>query len=202
MLTLNNIVSEIRTFATNHQQINSFIYGGIPEVGSTDAVYPELYCDLGDTASEFDQQTDSYYFDFLITGKPNHANEYASTLESLSDTKLIANDIIAYFKKHNFGQAVKLDLPVTMQSVVGSNENSVCGWMFTLKVTLGQGVAYCEIPLSSIPTPPAQQYVRIVNQDGDTIASLRPPATYTVEELQAVIDTINGNTGAIIDPIV
>jgi len=148
VLSLNNIVSEIKTFAQRHEQINSCVFGVIPEVGETSPVYPELFFDLSDTASEFSEQTDSYYFDFLITDKPNKQNEYASTLESLSDTKLIANDVVSYLKKHDWGQAIKIDLPITMQSMIGTKEDSVCGWMFTLKITLTQGINYCQIPLT------------------------------------------------------
>lgn len=201
MLTLNNIVSELRTFATSHLQINDFRFGDIPEIGETSPIYPSLFCELNPTSSEFNEQTDSYFVDFLILDKPNFKNEQASTLESLSDTKLIANDIIAYLKKHDFGQAFKIDLPISMESLVLTTEDSACGWHFTVHITLGQGVNACEIPLASVPSPPPSQYVRIVNQNGDTLASLRPPATYTVTELTSILQNLGTPITTIVQDI-
>lgn len=48
---------------------------------------------------------------------------------------------------------------------------------------------------------PDQNYVKIVNQNGETVALLQPPEIYTVEQLQEIIDTITDNDTTIIDPI-
>lgn len=149
MLTLNNIVNEIRTFATNHEQINSFQWSTVVNVGDEAPVYPLLVSELSETSAEFDENADAYFIDFSILGKPNLVDEYTSTLETLSDTKLIANDLVSYFKRHDFGVKFKIDLPVQMQALERIGTDSISGWTFTLKITLPQGIDNCTIPILS-----------------------------------------------------
>jgi hypothetical protein len=149
VLTLNNIISEINLFASNHKQINSFRFGQIEQVGETSVVYPLLHCELSETSSEFNEQSDSYYFDFAIINKVNDKNQYESNLEVLSDTKLIANDFIAYLTKYDFGEFLNIDLPITLNPLVLIGEDNISGWTFTIKLVLTQGVSNCVIPIQA-----------------------------------------------------
>lgn len=175
MLTLNNIIERISQFVDYHEQLNTFQFGEIEEQGETSTVYPALFIDLSDPSSEFDEQTDSYYFDVMVLDKPNTENEYVSTKECLSDTKLISNDFVAWLKKNEWGQTVRLDLPISMQSLTVGGEDSYAGWTFTFKITLAQGVDFCAVPFTGVVAPPY-----VLPMIANNVVSLVSGLTYSV----------------------
>lgn len=152
MITLNNIISIFQDFAENkHKQIKSFRFGSIATENSEEVKYTVLWAKLAEPGAELDFQTDTFLFDILILDKPNIKNEYQSTIEILSDTKLIANDFISYINRvnwvTNYSTLMKINLPITMTDYVNMNADKAAGWGFQIKLTVPQGTEYCSIPL-------------------------------------------------------
>lgn len=154
-----------------------------------------LFCEP--VSSEVAKNYDSFTLQFMIVNQPIRDNRN-SIQEVLSDTKLMANDVIAYLA-YQISEMVLTDV-VGMEHIVDAGDDSVTGWRFSVNFKLNQGLDSCNIPATSTPDNTYGQ-VLILNQDGDTIATLNAGQTYTVEQLQAVIDTIDNNTATIIDPI-
>jgi hypothetical protein len=196
VLTLNNIVQRISDFADAHEQINTFFFLTLPDnEKDLEGAYPMLFCEP--VSSEVAKNYDSFTLQFMIVNQPIRDNRN-SIQEVLSDTKLIANDVIAYLA-YQISEMVLTDV-VGMEHIVDAGDDSVTGWRFSVNFKLNQGLDSCNIPATSTPDNTYGQ-VLILNQDGDTIATLNAGQTYTVEQLQAVIDTIDNNTATIIDPI-
>lgn len=198
MLTLNQIVARIQAFATAHKQLKGSFLFELPNIkGSDEArVYPCLTALLSSTEPTDQQET--YSILFTVWDVPSDDNHRTQAQEALSDTKLIANDVVAYFK---YGMDdVSVDVPVTMTPVYDAGEDGSYGWEFTLNLRLNQGLDLCIVPMTGINYANTN-VVSIVNQNGDVIETLTAPNIYTVEELQAVIDTITNNTTTIIDPL-
>ena len=152
MITLNNIISIFQDFAENkHKQIKSFRFGSIATENSEEVKYTVLWAKLAEPGAELDFQTDTFLFDVLILDKPNIKNEYQSTIEILSDTKLIANDFISYINRvnwvTNYSTLMKINLPITMTNYINMNADKAAGWGFQIKLTVPQGTEYCSIPL-------------------------------------------------------
>ena len=152
MITLNNIISIFQDFAENkHKQIKSFRFGSIATENSEEVKYTVLWAKLAEPGAELDFQTDTFLFDILILDKPNIKNEYQSTIEILSDTKLIANDFISYINRvnwvTNYSTLMKINLPITMTNYINMNADKAAGWGFQIKLTVPQGTEYCSIPL-------------------------------------------------------
>ena len=129
----------------------SFRFGSIATENSEEVKYTVLWAKLAEPGAELDFQTDTFLFDILILDKPNIKNEYQSTIEILSDTKLIANDFISYINRvnwvTNYSTLMKINLPITMTDYVNMNADKAAGWGFQIKLTVPQGTEYCSIPL-------------------------------------------------------
>lgn len=196
MITLNTIVQRLSDFVDAHYQLESFFFTYIPDrEKDTEGVYPFLFAEL--VSSQVGENFDSYTFDMMCVNQPKK-DDRTSVQEVLSDMKLVANDVIAYLKMQDtdFWMASEFNL----EPLVDVSDDSVTGWRFQVQLRVNQGLDACQIPATTTPENNSGK-VRILNQDGDTIAELYAGQTYTVEQLQAVIDTIDGNTTTIIDPI-
>lgn len=158
-------------------------------------IYPMLFCEV--KGSGVGENYDRYDFDFMVVNQPK-SDDRTSVQEVLSDTKLMANDVIAYLKMRVSDYF--LDPDFVLEPIIDASDDAVTGWKWSLSIRLNQGLDSCIIPSDLTPANDSSK-VLILNQDGDTIATLYAGMTYTVEQLQAVIDTITGNTTTIIDPI-
>lgn len=197
MLTINNIKKSLNDYATAHAQINSFLFGIPPDKDPDTATeYPQLWCVI--VSSEIQEDQEAHSIEFIVWDQPSDENNKDQATEALSDTKSIANDTVAFIK-NNYAD-IDIDLPVSMEPLYEVGEDGCYGWKFTINLRLNQGLDLCSVPISGV-SPEYHGQVLILNQDGDILSVLNPGQTYTVEELQAVIDTITNNTGAIIDPI-
>lgn len=203
MFSLNSIIEQIELFQQNHKQLNSFYFGKIDEVGASNAEnYPMLFCELKSDGSERSEQLNSFYFDFAVLDIPNKDGNNTNVKEILSDTKMIADDLVAYFRFTKFETPLKIQLPITMQSVTEMLDNEVTGWMFTVKMSIAQGLDLCAIPSVAYTPPIDYNKVRIIDSvTGDVLYRIPAGGSFTVEQLTEIIDTITSNTVTIIDPI-
>jgi hypothetical protein len=80
-------------------------------------------------------------------------------------------------------------------------DHELSGHFFDIQISQQFENDVCALPVSGMPTYSSSQLVTIVNQNGTVIATLIGGQSYTVEQLTEIIDTIDGNTTTVIDPI-
>lgn len=157
MFTLNKILKRLELFQTQHKQLNSFFFGSLPEIGASNSVnYPLLYCQLAEDASEVGERVEYFNMEFWIVDLPNtKTNKNRSVQEALSDTKQIANDLVAYLKYTDFSEGgLLIDLPVSMRDLIDAGNDCVSGWSFTIRLKAANQLDLCGIPISDGYTPP------------------------------------------------
>lgn len=148
MLTLNQLIARIQTFATAHKQLKGSFLFELPNIKGPDEarVYPCLTSLL--VSTEPSEQQETFSILFTVWDLPSDDNHRMQAQEVLSDTKLISNDLVAYLK---YGMDdVSLDVPVTMTPVYDAGEDGSYGWEFTLNLRLNQGLDLCFVPADFI----------------------------------------------------
>ena len=148
MLTLNQLIARIQTFATAHKQLKGSFLFELPNIKGPDEarVYPCLTSLL--VSTEPSEQQETFSILFTVWDLPSDDNHRMQAQEVLSDTKLISNDLVAYLK---YGmEDVSLDVPVTMTPVYDAGEDGSYGWEFTLNLRLNQGLDLCVVPADFI----------------------------------------------------
>lgn len=148
MLTLNQLIARIQTFATAHKQLKGSFLFELPNIKGPDEarVYPCLTSLL--VSTEPSEQQETFSILFTVWDLPSDDNHRMQAQEVLSDTKLISNDLVAYLK---YGmEDVSLDVPVTMTPVYDAGEDGSYGWEFTLNLRLNQGLDLCFVPADFI----------------------------------------------------
>jgi hypothetical protein len=148
VLTLNQLIKRIQTFATAHKQLKGSFLFELPNIKGPDEArtYPCLTALL--VSTEPSEQQETFSILFTVWDLPSDDNHRMQAQEVLSDTKLIANDIVAYLK---YGmEDVSLDVPVTMTPVYDAGEDGSYGWEFTLNLRLNQGLDLCFVPYDLI----------------------------------------------------
>jgi len=184
VLTLNQLIARIQTFATAHKQLKGSFLFELPNIKGPDEarVYPCLTALL--VSTEPSEQQETFSILFTVWDLPSDDNHRMQAQEVLSDTKLIANDIVAYLK---YGMDdVSLDVPVTMTPVYDAGEDGSYGWEFTLNLRLNQGLDLCVVPADGIVIPEGISGVRIFDQDGNLLDTLNSGQSYFVTVVSAI----------------
>lgn len=102
-MTLNQIISQIRTIALAHEQINSFGFGEIGDFLDSEITYPACFLELPTetitgqlgAGAERRQSFNMYFFDRHVLGGDNRD-------EVLSDMQLVALDIFYQLRYQKF----------------------------------------------------------------------------------------------------
>lgn len=139
-MTLNQIITQIKTYGENHPQINTVYFGEISDkLDDNDIVYPAMFFDLGDASISAKQI--NYNFNIYILDR--HLFE-TDALEVLSDTNLIAQDIVAEFRSPST-QWVTGDA-ITLTYVREDTPDYLAGVSINLNITLPSLNNRCQIP--------------------------------------------------------
>ena len=106
--TLNQIVSQIQGFGTNHPQLKTVLFGEFAEkIDNNDVEYPAMFFDL--TGGNILEKQISYNITIFILDR--HLAELDG-LEILSDTNLILQDIIARLRNNINDYEIGLNIPL------------------------------------------------------------------------------------------
>lgn len=90
-MTLNQIISQIKSYGTSHPQINYVLFGEFSDkLDDEDVTYPAMFIDL--QSANFLSKQLSYTFNIYLLDR--HLQE-TDALEVLSDMSLVAEDIVA-----------------------------------------------------------------------------------------------------------
>lgn len=137
-----------------------------------------MFCEFSEDASNTDEKAETFNLDFYILDQPNSkTGRRTNTQEILSDTKLIANDLIAYLRYTEFDAGLlKIDLPVSMKDRIGVTDDDVTGWSFTLNIKVNNELDLCGVLTSCYQVPSGY-----VQKSGNTL-QLNENAVYNTFE--------------------
>ena len=139
-MTLNQIVAQIKSYGTTHPQIKTVYFGAFSDkLDDNDVVYPAMFFDLSDAA--IGQKLITYNFSIYILDR--HLVE-TDALEVLSDTDLIAQDIVANFRNPTNTWVTGDNIAVTY--VTEDSPDYLAGTNITISVTLPSLNNRCQIP--------------------------------------------------------
>lgn len=145
MLTLNQIVKKLETFANDHKQLSgNFLFGQFYDyVANKSEQYPAMIIYL--QPNQLSENTDTYTFQITICDrlKKDDTNE----IEVLSDTNLIAKDLITYFKNSPTERDVIINTSVTLNDFSDREDSETAGYFFDITFRQNFDYNYCDIPL-------------------------------------------------------
>lgn len=114
-----------------------------------------MFCQLAEDASIVSEKTEVFNFDLWIVDVPNNKNGIKRSIqEVLSDTKQIANDLVAYLRYTDFAEGgLNIELPISMVDVISALDDDVSGWNFQIRIKLTNELDLCGIPLTNYTNP-------------------------------------------------
>ena len=143
------IIEGLRTFASNHKQIQAFDVGPMDEADVAKlsaAGHPLMYVTLLDAL--MDEGTAEISLEILIgTLQPP---DLESRVNVQSNMLYIMKDIIAFLKHHDYDDSfvprVTLDLPVTAEAFVYKLDNLLVGFTSIVRLQFDNTNDLCLVP--------------------------------------------------------
>lgn len=147
--TLNNIVDLIEAFRSSHLQLKSFYFGRLPDSTSEqDIEFPTLLAELQPSpiSENGGNGEETFVFKFYVLDRADHNR--ANEKDTLSDCKLIANDLVAYFKLTSFTNNLTINVNLTMNPLIGALDDLCNGWEFDVFFKQPLNLNKCSIPIT------------------------------------------------------
>jgi len=197
-MTINKLIEILREIADNHYQINSFGFGSpakLPDRENT--LYPVMWCDTKPSTivgKDFRLSLEIAVYDLLI-------NDESNIDEVLSDTNLIALDIIAQLSDSDYSDYFTLDRnSIQLSDFKARFRDYVAGWVVTLTLVIPFLYDRCQIPASEIPPiSKVCKDVTVLDQDGNVVATVEAGGIYNVIVFSGIIDEGEPYENSIID---
>ena len=156
MLTLNQIIDQIKDLADNHFQIKEAGVGTIAELqAKPDRQYPLLWLSNEGGTLDNNYKIDNIrltMFGRVITGEEGQDDD-ASELEVLSDMQLILLDFLNYFHQQH-GQEYVTDKNNTLEHFTERTNDRTAGYSTVLELKQFYDWNRCKIPESGASIPP------------------------------------------------
>lgn len=198
MLTLNRLLQTFEDIKTNNAQLSNgtFYFGDPWEFGANAPIqYPFMGMVLNGSNINGNLITTSFKVFFCDLVHKDESNEQ----DVLSDMQYIAVDVYSEIKRIlEDGYPATVSITSPLIDFTERFDDDVTGWEMDITIEQFYDHSTCDIPNSAANAGKA----RIIDQDGNILAYLSANQSYTVEVLQAIIDTITNNTTTIVDPIV
>lgn len=145
MLTLNNLVTTLQNFANSHEILKSFYFNDPwdEQSGGQSIRYPMMFATL--QPSLISENIDKTVFKIYITDrvKKGERNE----VEVLSDTKLIAKDVLVYLSLTSFTEIIVVKKDTTLNHFTESFDDEVAGCWFELEIKTKFDWNICSVPV-------------------------------------------------------
>ena len=176
MSTINQIVTQLEAIATNHEQINTFGFGQMPEFGkSTPIVYPVMWVVQLPSSINGNDLVLKYQFLFADLVHKDLSNE----TEVSSDQMLTALDVIGQLQHPDYEWFY--DSQSDLQPVYAKLDDEITGWEITCSLTINSPYNRCAIPFSTAPLPENESgFVTIFDTDGVTVVDYVSNNSYYV----------------------
>ena len=197
MLTLNQIVKILENQKINNAQLNkgTFLFGDPWEYGANNTIqYPLVGVNLNNSNLNGNLQT--FNFNVFVCDLV-HKDESNET-EVLSDLHTVTLDYWANIRMYLQDlYNADVNLTANLTDFTERFDDEVTGWQLDFSINQIYDRGICDTPDSGENAGKAF----IIDQNGNVLTYLNAGQSYTVEVLQAIIDTINNNSSTIIDPI-
>lgn len=187
-MTYNQLITLFRNIATAHKQIESFATGELWEVEGNikpGIIYPMLFA--VPVSSVTLEKVKIRTFTLLVFGQVK--KDKSDEQEILSDCEQILDDVI----KILLNESDDYDLIGEPQQIPFKEDMGdwVAGWRADIQIETAFASNYCDLPSDTFLSPAAAgNFAYIINQNGQTIATVLAGQTYTVEQLQILIQTL------------
>lgn len=156
MLTLNQIIDQIKTLANAHYQIAEVGVGTIAELqAKPDRDYPLLWLSNEGGTLEDNYKVDNIrltMFGRVIVGEEGQDDD-ASEIEVLSDMQLILLDFLNYFHQQH-GQEYVTDKSASLEHFTERTNDRTAGYSTVLELKQFYDWNKCQIPESGASIPP------------------------------------------------
>jgi hypothetical protein len=177
LLTLNQIIDQIKTLANAHYQIAEVGVGTIAELQSKpDREYPLLWLSNEGGTLDNNYKVDNIRLTMFgrVTVGDEGQDDDASELEVLSDMQLILLDFLNYFHQ-NHGQDYVTDKSNTLEHFTERTNDRTAGYSTVLELKQFYDWNKCKIPQSGASIPPTVDGLTLYDFcDADVIARLTP----------------------------
>lgn len=185
-MTLEQIVTEIKKFASAHKQIKSFVDAEVWQViNNKSQLYP--FMTSVETTSSISDGEESFSFQFGFFDKLNL--DMSNGINVQSDMRLIATDFMAYLRNNPNMANVDIDFPVSLDYFLDKTDDGTGGCFINVNIRQFQGLNQCSIPMTGV-SPGASQGNNIYDQNGNILYTLYPGQNLTIEKLQQIIQTL------------
>ena len=139
-MTLNQIITQIKSYGVNHPQINYVLFGEFADkLDDEDVTYPAMFIDL--QSANFSAKQLSYVFNIYLLDR--HLQE-TDALEVLSDMSLVAEDMVALFRAPTTTWVVDNSIP--LQFFREADPDFLAGVRIDVTLTLPSLNNRCQIP--------------------------------------------------------
>lgn len=178
MYSLNQIKKVLEDIATNHKQINSFGFGDIWEYTAKPQVHPIMWAELKEsnitvTEKQLFLSFSLYFMDLVNKDERNET-------EVLSDQLFTATDVISLLWSQTYEDVFFFGADVQLTPFTEAHDDEVSGWKCDVTFRIPYLRDTCYIPSSSIPPITGDDFVRIIDQDGNVIANVPCGGAYSV----------------------
>lgn len=140
-VTLNQLIAELQTIATNHEQINSFFFGDIADLGTESPMqYPVFYADVA--PSNFTYKVIAVNLQIMVMDivKKDLSNEN----DVLSDCLQIMEDII--IKLRDPSKVYLIQDSISLNPFSDSQGDEVSGWTANFTINIPSTYNECAVP--------------------------------------------------------
>lgn len=150
-LTLNQVISRIRTLALSHSQINSFYFGEVPEFNTGNLDYPACFLEQqpGSISRTERQQRFNfrvYLVDLVKVSDDTEGNE----TEVLSDMSGVAADLMAMMFSFEYAADWMIVEVAPVVPVTESLEDMVAGVVMEVGVLVDFLADRCKVPSTDV----------------------------------------------------
>lgn len=153
--SLNRIVSIFRDIADRHRMLNDFGFGNTEDIGADrEMLFPYLWVDAPTVTYQNSGngiKSLLYNFEFYVMDKIDKGD--CNYDDTLSDTQLIVQTILAEIGEHKFYRDMSINLSGEPQSqpATFATDDNVNGWSTTLSLKLPFRITTCTSPIDEIP---------------------------------------------------
>jgi hypothetical protein len=197
VLTLNQIIAELRSLGLAHHQINSFYFGDLWETDvQPDVVFPLMGATLlpGNISEKTEQTKILLYFCDLVN--KDESNE----THVLSDMKQVALGVFAQFRNFLTINGIKLVQEAPLNSFTERWDHEATGWSLEITVNQFYSLGACAEPSSYEAEAIEYGSVIIYNRDtGATVATVNPGGSYPVIVFSGISDDGPPYTDSLVD---
>ena len=140
-VTLNQLIGKLQTIATNHEQLNSFFFGDIADLGTESPTqYPVLFADVA--PSNFTYKVIGLNLQIMVMDivKKDLSNEN----DVMSDTLQIIEDVIIELR--NPSEIFLIQDSINLTPFMDSQGDEVAGWTANITINIPSNYNSCAVP--------------------------------------------------------